>query len=75
MVCMDDGQELLAITAVLQKRSNELLPYFNEQNENCFDYSLAYKALTGSKVSAVRKLLSDMTKKGLFKLAVYDQTA
>jgi predicted transcriptional regulator of viral defense system len=49
----------------ISTQSNELLSYFNEQNRNCFDYSLAYKALPGSKSSAVRELLSDMTKRGL----------
>lgn len=41
------------------------MSYFNEQSINCFDYSLAYKALPDSKASAVRELLSDMTKRGL----------
>jgi predicted transcriptional regulator of viral defense system len=37
----------------------------NEQNSSCFDYSLACKALPGSKASTVRELLSDMTRRGL----------
>ncbi len=49
----------------ISTQSNELLSYFNGQNKNCFDYSLAYKALPDSKASAVRELLSDMTKRGL----------
>ena len=49
----------------ISTQSNELLSYFNGQNRNCFDYSLAYKALPNSKVGAVRELLSDMTKRGL----------
>jgi predicted transcriptional regulator of viral defense system len=49
----------------ISTQSNELLSYFNGQNRNCFDYSLAYKALPDSKASAVRELLSDMTKRGL----------
>ncbi len=49
----------------ISTQSNELLSYFNGQNRNCFDYSLAYKALPDSKSSAVRELLSDMTKRGL----------
>jgi len=49
----------------ISTKSNELLSYFNGQNRNCFDYSLAYKALADSKASAVRELLSDMTKRGL----------
>jgi predicted transcriptional regulator of viral defense system len=49
----------------ISTQSNELLSYFNGQNRNCFDYSFAYKALPDSKASAVRELLSDMTKRGL----------
>ncbi len=49
----------------ISTQSNELLSYFNGQNRNCFDYSLAYKALPDSKAGAVRELLSDMTKRGL----------
>ena len=49
----------------ISTQSNELLSYFNGQNKNCFDYSLAYKALPNSKASAVRELLSDMTKRGI----------
>lgn len=49
----------------ISTQSNELLSYLNGQNRNCFDYSLAYKALPDSKASAVRELLSDMTKRGL----------
>ncbi|HNQ13364.1 MAG TPA: hypothetical protein PKI08_07945 [Aquaticitalea sp.] len=45
----------------ISTQSNELLTYFNGQNRNCFDYSLAYKALPDSKASAIRELLSDMT--------------
>ncbi len=57
------------ITAMKNKyistQSNELLTYFSGQNRLCFDYKLAYNALPGSKASAVRELLSDMTKRGL----------
>ncbi|MGB3018600.1 MAG: hypothetical protein WBC65_12385 [Ignavibacteria bacterium] len=49
----------------ISTKSSELLSYFNRQSRNCFDYSLAYKALPVSKASAVRELLSDMTKRGL----------
>lgn len=49
----------------ISMQSNRLLSYFNGQHMNCFDYSLAYKALPDSKASAVRELLSDMTKRGL----------
>jgi len=57
------------INAMLNKyistRSNELLTYMHGKNRNCFDYSLAHKALPNSKPSAVRELLSDMTRRGL----------
>lgn len=49
----------------ISKQSYEILSYFNEQNTYCFDYSLAYKALPGSKAGAIRELLSDMTRRGL----------
>jgi len=49
----------------ISTQSNELLSYFNEQNRACFDYSEAFKALPDSKKSAVKELLSDMTKRGL----------
>ncbi|HRD80369.1 MAG TPA: type IV toxin-antitoxin system AbiEi family antitoxin [Saprospiraceae bacterium] len=49
----------------ISTQSSELLSYFNGQNRSCFDYSLAYKALPYAKASAVRELLSDMTKRGL----------
>ncbi|WP_295235028.1 hypothetical protein [Sediminibacterium sp.] len=49
----------------ISTKSNKLLSYFHGQHMNCFDYSLASKALPDSKESAVRELLSDMTKRGL----------
>lgn len=49
----------------ISTQSNALLSYFNGQNKACFDYTQAFKALPGSKESAVRELLSDMTKRGL----------
>ncbi len=49
----------------ISTQSNELLSYFNGQNMNCFDNSLASKALPNSKPSTVRELLSDMTKRGI----------
>jgi len=49
----------------ISTQSSELLSFFNQHNKNCFDYSLACKALPNSKASAVRELLSDMTKRGL----------
>jgi predicted transcriptional regulator of viral defense system len=49
----------------ISRQSNEILSYFIGKNRSCFDYSLANKALPNSKASAVRELLSDMTKRGL----------
>jgi predicted transcriptional regulator of viral defense system len=49
----------------ISTQSNELLSYFNEQKRTCFGYSLACKALPDSKASAIRELLSDMTRRGL----------
>lgn len=49
----------------ISTQSSELLSYFNGQQRYCFDYSLAFKALPNAKASAVRELLSDMTKRGL----------
>jgi predicted transcriptional regulator of viral defense system len=46
-------------------QSNELLSYFNEQNRSYFNNSLAYQALSASKESTIRELLSNMTKRGL----------
>ncbi|MHA8060076.1 type IV toxin-antitoxin system AbiEi family antitoxin domain-containing protein [Aquirufa beregesia] len=49
----------------ISTQSSTLLSYFNGQNKNCFDYSVAYNALPNSKASTIRELLSDMTKRGL----------
>lgn len=49
----------------ISTQSNKLLSYFHGQNRNCFDYSLAHKALPNAKAGAVRELLSDMTRRGL----------
>jgi len=49
----------------ISTQSNEILSYFNGQNKACFDYSAALKALPNAKGSALRELLSDMTKRGL----------
>lgn len=49
----------------ISKQSNEILTFFNEQDRHCFDYELAKKALPQSKDSALRELLSDMTRRGL----------
>ena len=49
----------------ISTQSNEVLSYFNKQNRACFNYTEAFLALPNSKESAVRELLSDMTKRGL----------
>jgi len=49
----------------ISTQSGELLAYFNEQGKPCFDYAEAFKAIPNSKDYTVRKLLSDMTKRGL----------
>lgn len=49
----------------ISTQSNALLSYFKGQNKSCFDYTQAFKALPGSRGSAVRELLSDMTRRGL----------
>jgi predicted transcriptional regulator of viral defense system len=49
----------------ISKQSNELLSWLRGNDMSCFDYKEAFKALPDSKESAVRELLSDMTKRGL----------
>jgi len=49
----------------ISTQSGALLSYLNGQGITCFDYSSAQKALPNSKASAIRELLSDMTKRGL----------
>lgn len=49
----------------ISTQSNELLSYFRNKGKDGFDYKEAFKALPGSKDSAVRELLSNMTKRGL----------
>jgi predicted transcriptional regulator of viral defense system len=49
----------------ISTQSGMLLSYLNGQGITCFDYSSAQKALPNSKASAIRELLSDMTKRGL----------
>ena len=49
----------------ISKQSNELLSFFNEQDLHCFNTELAKKALPKSNDSAIRELLSDMTRRGL----------
>jgi predicted transcriptional regulator of viral defense system len=67
----------------ISKQSNEILTFFNEQDRHCFNYELAKKALPKSNDSALRELLSDMTrrgllmrvKRGLYYLIPYEQDA
>jgi len=49
----------------ISTRSNELLTYFHDRDRLSFGYAEAFKALPGSGASAVKELLSDMTKRGL----------
>lgn len=49
----------------ISKQSSEILTFFNERDSHCFDYELAKKALPKSNDSALRELLSDMTRRGL----------
>lgn len=49
----------------ISTQSGELLAFFNERGKPCFDCVEAFKAKPNSKDEAVRKLLSDMTKRGL----------
>lgn len=46
-------------------QSNEILSYFNSRNKVCFEYKDALKVLPNSKENTVRRLLSDMTSRGL----------
>jgi predicted transcriptional regulator of viral defense system len=46
-------------------QSNKLLSFFNDHYKNCFTYPEAIKALPLSSGSAIKQLLSDMTKRGL----------
>ncbi len=67
----------------ISKQSNELLSYFNDQKMDCFNYAEAIKALPQSSKSALKELLSDMTrrgllmrlKKGLYFIIPYEQDA
>lgn len=46
-------------------QSNEILSYFNSRNIVCFEYKEAINVLPNSKENTVRRLLSDMTSRGL----------
>ncbi|HED06524.1 MAG TPA: transcriptional regulator [Ignavibacteria bacterium] len=49
----------------ISTQSSKLLIFLNEQDNHCFDFELAKKALPNSNNSAIRELLSDMTRRGL----------
>ncbi|MEP6904347.1 MAG: type IV toxin-antitoxin system AbiEi family antitoxin [Actinomycetota bacterium] len=49
----------------VSNQSGKILFYFNKRGKNCFNYAEAFQALPDSKEETVRKLLSDMTKRGL----------
>jgi len=49
----------------ISKQSNELLSWLRGNDLSCFEYKEAFKALPGSNESAIRELLSDMTRRGL----------
>ena len=67
----------------ISTQSAELLAFFNERNKSCFDYKEASQALPDSNDAAIRKLLSDITKRGplmrikevLFYIIPYQQDA
>ena len=46
-------------------QSSQILSYFNQLGQNCFDFSEAKNALSKSSNSAMKELLSDMVKRGL----------
>jgi len=49
----------------ISNESGQLLSYFNNKGKSSFQYAEAFKALPDSGESAVKELLSDMTKRGL----------
>ena len=65
----------------ISTQSSEILNYFNEIGQPCFDYNEAKKAMPSSSKSALKELLSDMVrrgilmrlKKGLYYLIPYEQ--
>ena len=50
---------------LISTKSNRLLSYFNNKNQCSFRHSQAFDALPNTGGSAVKELLSDMTKRGL----------
>jgi predicted transcriptional regulator of viral defense system len=49
----------------ISNQSRELLIYFHQLEQQCFDFDKAKKALPESSESALKELLSDMVKRGL----------
>ncbi|MFO7880309.1 MAG: hypothetical protein R6V52_09760 [Bacteroidales bacterium] len=49
----------------ISRQSNKLLSYFNDKDTKCFTSSEAVSALPDSSKTAIKELLSDMTKRGL----------
>ena len=49
----------------ISTQSSEILSYFNQQEQDCFDFTEASQALPLSGESALKELLSDMVKRGL----------
>jgi predicted transcriptional regulator of viral defense system len=50
---------------LISTESNRLLSYFNDRNQLSFRYAEAFNALPKAGESAVKELLSDMTRRGL----------
>lgn len=67
----------------ISSQSSDLLKYFNNTGQQCFEISEVKKILVDANDGAVKKLLSDMTKrgllmrlkKGLYYLIPYEQNA
>lgn len=64
--CSQDKADILTMkNKYISTQSNEILTYFNQLDQACFDYSEAVQALPNSSESALKELLSDMVKRGL----------
>jgi len=65
-LCSEFKTHQMAINnKTLSFQSSELLHRFQEENLVCFGIEKAYKLLSGSNTNAVKRLLSDMTNRGL----------
>jgi len=49
----------------ISTQSSEILAYFNQISQECFNYSEVKKVLPQSGESALKELLSDMVRRGL----------